>query len=218
MTLIAQICILNVIMKNLIQDMQLIRQFNTPLSGVFLTSDLIQLLAEPHKTAVYRRIAALEQAALIERFIKGVYITSEVDLKILNHKICSDSYVSFGSILVEHEIIQTHPAHSIDAIKPGKSRIHRNKRYRVRQLGVSPHLIFGFEQRQGIKQALPEKALLDTFYFHLHGVAFPFDIYRDIQWKKVDKDILSIYLQEYQNPKFVAFIQKFIGARNPGTL
>lgn len=197
-------------MKNLIQDMQLIRQFNTPLSGVFLISDLIQLLAESHKTAVYRRIAALEQSALIERFIKGVYIGSNVDLQILNQKINPDSYVSFGTILAEHQIIESHPGNQIDAIKPGKTRIHESKGYRVRQFGVSQHLVFGFEQRQGINRANLEKALLDTFYFHLHGIEFPFDIYADIQWKKVDLDILGIYLQEYQNPKFVAFIQRLM--------
>lgn len=197
-------------MKNLIQDIQLIKQFTTPLSGVFLISDLIQLMVEPHKTALYRRIDALEEAGVIERFIKGVYITRDVGLKILNQKICSESYVSFGTVLAEHQIIAHHPAQQIDAVKPGKSRLHANARCCVRQLGVAPHLFFGFDQIKGVNQATPEKALLDMFYFHMHGVSFPFDWKDELDWTRIDFDILPIYLQEYKNPKFVAFIQRIM--------
>ena len=214
MTESAQFCILSVIMKNLIHDIQLIKQFGTPLQGVFLISDLIQLMAEPHKTAVYRRIADLEEAGLLTRFIKGVYISDAVDLAVLNQKICSESYVSFGSVLAEHQIIATHPAEQLDAVKVGKTRLHEKKPWRVRQLGVAPHLMFGFDVSQGVNRASPEKALLDTFYFHLHGVSFPFDLKKDIRWKRMDREILPIYLQEYRNPKFVAYIQRLMEAHS----
>jgi hypothetical protein len=194
-------------MKYIKQDIQLIRQFNTPLSGVFLISDLIYLMNEPHKTAVYRRIHDLEELGVIERFIKGTYIASDVDLQILNQKICPASCISFGTILADHGIIPFHPEHQLDVIKPGKTRIHANKRFRVRQFGILSDLMFGFEHSRGVNRAAPEKALLDTFYFHQHGVEFPFDIYNGINWKRVDKEILHIYLQEYQNPKFVSFVQ-----------
>ena len=74
--------------------------------------------------------------------------------------------------------------------------------------------MFGFEEAQGVKRATAEKALLDTFYFHLHGVIFPFDLKRDIRWKRMDRDILHIYLQEYRNPKFVTFMEKQMEAHS----
>jgi hypothetical protein len=193
-------------MKNIIRDVQLIKQFSTPFSGVFLISDLIELMAEPHKTAVYRRIGDLERANVIERFIKGIYITPDADMQILNQKIASESYISFGRILWEHQILKHHPENQIDSIKRGKSRLHEKGQRRIRQMGVAEHLYFGFETIKGLDRATPEKALLDIFYFHLHGVTFPFDLRTDIHWKRLDHEIIRIYLQEYQNPKFVAFI------------
>jgi hypothetical protein len=118
--------------------------------------------------------------------------------------------VSFGTVLAEHQIIAEHPLQELDAIKPGKTRIHTRKPWRVRQFGVVPHLMFGFEHAQGINRATPEKALLDTFYFHLHGVTFPFDLKRDIRWRRVDRDILHVYLQEYRNPKFVVYVERLM--------
>jgi hypothetical protein len=194
-------------MKNIIHDIQLIKQFATPLRGVFLISDLIQLMADPHKTAVYRRIAALEEAGLLVRFIKGVYVSDDVDLATLNQKICSESYVSFGTVLAEHQIIAAQPLQELDAVKPGKTRIHETRPLRIRQFGVAPHLMFGFEHAQGINRATPEKALLDTFYFQLHGASFSFDLKKDIRWRRVDRDILHVYLQEYRNPKFVVYVE-----------
>lgn len=199
-------------MKNIIHDMQLVRQFATPLSGVFLISDLIQLMVEPHKTAVYRRIADLEEAGLLVRFIKGVYISADVNLAVLNQKICSESYVSFGTVLAAHRIIDGHTDRQLDAVKPGRTRIHTKDPWTVRQLGVATHLMFGFDHAQGVNRARPEKALLDTFYFHLHGVSFPFDLKRGIRWNQIDEDILHIYLQEYRNPKFVSFMENLVKA------
>jgi hypothetical protein len=171
-------------------------------------------MAEPHKTAVYRRIAALEEAGLLVRFIKGVYVSDGVDLATLNQKICSESYVSFGTVLAEHQIIPAHPLRELDAVKAGKTRIHTRKPWQVRQFGLASHLMFGFEEAQGVQRATPEKALLDTFYFHLHGVIFPFDLKRDIRWKRLDRDIFHVYLQEYRNPKFVTFMEKKMEAHS----
>jgi hypothetical protein len=197
-------------MKNIIRDIQLIKQFSSPLSGVFLIADLVELMAEPHKTAVYRRIADLERAGIIERFIKGIYITPDADLEILNQKMSAESYISFGRILGQHRILTHHPEYQIDSIKRGKTRLHEKGQRRVRQLGVAEHLHFGFESVKGVQRATPEKALLDTLYFYLHGVLFPFDVRADIHWRRLDPEILRIYLQEYQNPKFVAFIERLL--------
>jgi hypothetical protein len=110
-------------------------------------------------------------------------------------------------VLAEHQIIAAQPLQELDAVKPGKTRIHETRPLRIRQFGVAPHLMFGFEHAQGINRATPEKALLDTFYFQLHGASFSFDLKKDIRWRRVDRDILHVYLQEYRNPKFVVYVE-----------
>ncbi len=51
----------------------------------------------------------------------------------------------------------------------------------------------------------PEKAVLDTLYFHLRGRRYVFDIYSDLAIEKLDMDRVRTYLKRYRNPRFVSF-------------
>ncbi|HYX31998.1 MAG TPA: hypothetical protein VE954_02710 [Oligoflexus sp.] len=197
-------------MKNIIKDSQLIENYKQTLGGVFSFSELATLFADPHKTSLYRRISELEDEGVLQRFIKGFYVAPNFDIEILNQKICPQSYISFTTVLSENSIIGMKPGNQIDAVKLGKTRIHKSSQWTLRQFGVAEHLIFGFESLNGVNKAAPEKALLDTFYFHQHGVAFPFDVNSEINWKRIDAEIVQIYLQEYKNPKFVAFMNRLM--------
>ncbi len=194
-------------MKKIIKDSILIQEYSPNLGGVFLFSELATLFAEPHKTSVYRRLEQLEEMGALQRFIRGVYVTKQFDIQVLNQKICPESYLSFGNILAEHLIIGLVPRNQLDSIKPGRTKVYTGPSCVIRQLGSAGHLLFGYETIRGINKATPEKALLDTFYFHQHGVQFPFDIYSDINWEYINREKIQLYLETYKNPKFVKFVQ-----------
>lgn len=199
-------------MKKFIEDSKLIQKYTPTLGGVFLFSELVTLFSETHKTAVYRRIEQLEETGTLQRFIKGVYITQNFDAQVLNQKICPESYISFSNILSEHLIIGLMPRNQIDAIKSGRTKIYTGPSCVIRQFGSVDHLVFGYETIRGINKATPEKAFLDTLYFHQHGVTFPFDIYSDISWERLNKEKIQQYLQRYKNPRFVKFVDGVMNA------
>ena len=192
-------------MKKFIEDNALIQRYSPTLGGVFLFSELATLFAESHKTATYRRIEHLENAGTLQRFIKGIYVTQQFDAQVLSQKICPESYISFGNILAEHLIIGILPRNQIDAIKPGRTKTYAGPSCTIRQLGSIDHILFGYETIRGIRKATPEKALLDTLYFHQHGIQFPFDVYSDVNWGYINQEKILLHLQRYKNPKFVAF-------------
>lgn len=201
-------------MKKVFDDSDLIKKYSPALGGVFLFSELEIMFAEAHRTETFRRIRRLEELGLLSRFKKGIYVTPDFSLHVLNQKIAPESYISFSTILSEHLIIGIVPKYQVDAVKPGKTRIYMTDQYTLRQFGCANHLIFGYKNINGLNKATPEKAILDTFYFHQHGAKFPFDIYSDINWSKLDKDLIISYLKRYKNPKFAKFVE---GVMNEAT-
>ena len=79
-------------------------------------------------------------------------------------------------------------------------------------MSIAAHLDFGFEVIDGVRWALPEKAVLDTLYFHLRGRRFTFDIYSDVAYHRLDRGRLEEFLSHYRNPKFGAFVHNVLEA------
>ena len=194
-------------MKHLLKDIEVIKEHGAILGGVLLISELATIFADPHKTAVYRRIKRLEDTNTLTRFIKGVYVMPDFSLEVLSQKISPESYISCETILADHLVIGTKPKCQVDAIKAGKTRIYRNDRYTLRLHGCAPALVFGYQNVNGINRATPEKALIDALHLHIHGVKFHFDPYSDVNWGRINKELVEIYLKEYKNQKFASFVR-----------
>ncbi len=207
LTVIAQYCILFVVMNNDLNDSRLISSFSEKLGGVFTISDLANLFAEVHQTSLFRRIRRLMKLEVLSRFSRGIYLADGFLPELLCQKLAPESYISFGNILADALVIGSRPDYQIDAVKIGKTRFFTNQAMNIRQLGCSKQVFFGFVKNQGIQKASPEKAFLDTLYFHQHGVQFHFDIYSDVNLALLDKAILADYLTRYANPKFVRFAE-----------
>ncbi|MBF0106652.1 MAG: type IV toxin-antitoxin system AbiEi family antitoxin domain-containing protein [Deltaproteobacteria bacterium] len=191
--------------------MQIIEKFQEDTQGVFSVSDLKGMLPSKHLNSFYRRVVNLEKAGIIERFTRGIYVTTKgFNLSVVSQKIHPKSYISFESILAQHLIIGTVPKREVKAVKVGKKRDYKTLNGRVLHLGVTPCLFFGFETIKGLNFATKEKALLDTLYFYNKGMSFYFDIYSDIDLSVIDRDILIGYLAQYKNPRFVKFVTEYI--------
>lgn len=180
------------------------------MAGVFTLPDLAVLMAEPHKNVLYRRIKRLQAGNIIRRFARGIYITTNFSPYILSRKVRPDSCISFGNVLAESRAIGSVPKYQIDAITTGKSVAFSRHDMTLRYFGIADHLLFGFEYRDGVRIALPEKALLDTLYFHQHGTRFFFDIYSDVNVSTLDRARLESFLEKYKNPKFQTFVRGYL--------
>jgi hypothetical protein len=194
----------------LFTDSNSIAQWAPSVRGVFSKADLQSLLADPHPNSFYRRLRNLEAAAVLTRATRGFYVTKDCSLPVLSQRICERSYVSFGTVLAEALVVGTRPERQLMAVKVGKSRDYKTPAGRIVHLGVEEELFFGFETKDALFYALPEKALLDVLYFHVRGRRFPFDIYSDLNLAPLDRKRLASFLARYSNPRFVAFVENLL--------
>lgn len=189
-----------------------VKAFSPELRGVFSLSDLRNLLQTSNRGVLYRSLGDLERAGVLSRFCRGFYVTRDFDLLVLSQRISPDSYVSFGNALARHLLIGSVPRYRIRAAKPGPKRVYTNEEYRIEHLSLRPELIFGYEVVDGVRIALPEKAVLDTLYLYRRGVRFGFDVYTDIDYSRLDGDLVRKYLGEYRNPVFVDYARRLTDA------
>ena len=113
--------------------------------------------------------------------------------------------MSFGTVLARELLVGTRPQRQLIAAKVGRMRIYAALGYEIVHVHIAPHLDFGHGPRDGVEFADAEKAVLDVLYFHLRGRRYPFDVYSDIDFTKLDARRLKRYLKRYRNPRFVAF-------------
>ena len=197
-------------MKRLLSDSKLIEKYDSVMGGTFTLSDLSNLLAESHRNQLYRRIRYLENAGVLKRFSNGIYITNNYSLYTLSQRLSEESYISFGNILSDNLIIGVLPRHQVDAVRTGKTGKFTGDEIVVRYFRISKLLYFGYQCKNGINLAIPEKAFLDSLYFHQHGVRFYFNIYSDIDISKLDHTNLKGMLRRYKNPRFIRFVEAFL--------
>jgi hypothetical protein len=198
----------------ILNDIRLIESFQSIQQGVFSTGDLKTLFAERHQSAFVRRVSALERERVLRRFARNWYVATQFDLPTLSQRIAPESYVSLGTVLARTLIVGTAPEHEIWAVKQGRSRIYSAFGFRIIHLGIAVDLCFGWSQYGGVRWASPEKAVLDTLYFHLRGRRYPFDIYSDLNLGSLNLATLERYLVRYQNPKFISFARRLLDGQN----
>jgi len=131
----------------------------------------------------------------------------------LSQRLAADSYVSFGTVLARHLVIGPQPERQLLAAKTGRAHTYRALGIEVAHLHVAEHLDFGHVVEDGVRWATPEKAVLDTLYFHLRGRRYPFDIWSDLDTTRLDAAKLAEHLTRFRNPKFVAFARGVLGLR-----
>lgn len=191
---------------------ELVREFGVSLRGVFGLSDLCNMLKTSNRSVLYRALKELEGAGILSRFCRGFYVARGFDPLVLSQRISPESYISFGNALAAQLLIGSVPRYRIRAAKPGPKRIYQNGQYCIEHLSLQQELIFGYEVVEGVRVALPEKAVLDTLYLYRRGVKFSFDIYSDIDYGRLDKSLVREYLKKYNNPVFVDFARRLTGA------
>jgi len=193
-----------------VQDSQLIARLRGRQRGVFSTADLRTALSAPHAASFVRRVRSLVEHGVLSRFTRGFYVAETFELAVLSQRIAPESCISFATVLARHLVIGTNPTRRIVATRVGKSRRYQSGGYEIEHLGISKSLRFGSSIEQGVQYADAERAVLDVLYFHIRGRRFPFDIYSDLDLKRLDEKKLRAYLSRYRNPKFATFARRVL--------
>lgn len=201
------------IMNSLINDLQLIEKYQTVMHGIYSIADLKNLFLEPDPVAANRRIGRLVANNVLFRFTRGFYVTETASLERLAARIHENSYISCASALARHLMIGTMPAKTMYAVKPGRPVAYQGTIGKVFYLGIKDDLFFGYSEENGLRIASPEKALVDTLYFYQKGRNFYFNIYADVAITPVDKKLVRNYLTRYKNPRFTAFVERYLDER-----
>ncbi|MEN8221827.1 MAG: hypothetical protein ABFR36_01100 [Acidobacteriota bacterium] len=197
-------------MKQIVYILKNIEELSPLQNGVFSNGDLKNII-QPNNTAFYYRIVSqLIESGIIERFSREYYITKDVNLSALSQNICSDSYISFGTVLAKNLIIGSVPEYRIRAVKKGPTRVYKNSKYTIEHFKITENLWTGYKTENGINIAFPEKAFVDTLYYYQKGIKFNFDIYSDIYYEELDEIKIKKYLDLYKSKKFVTFVNGVI--------
>lgn len=195
---------------NMNRDAQRLDEVRVAQQGVFTKADLQVLLGERHPAAFTRRVRSLLEIGVLRRFVRGIYVARDFDLPTLSQRLAPDSYVSFGTVLARHLVIGARPERQLIAAKPGRGHVYRGLGIEIVHVHIASHLDFGHSVERGVRWADPEKAVLDTLYFHLRGRRYPFDVFSDLDVRRFDAGRLEGYLERYRNPRFVTFARSLL--------
>lgn len=199
-----QICRLKRVMDDLAK-IQTLERLAGSQGGVFSLADLRLALAEPHRSALHRRVDRWIEAGILSRCRRGIYVTQGFDRQVLSQRLAPDSALSFETVLADALIIGPRPDRRISAVRRGRSERYEVAGIRVEHRQLADGLRFGEEVRDGVRRTVPEKALLDVIMFHLRGRRALFDIRTDVDLDRLDRDLLREFLERYNNPRAVAF-------------
>ncbi|MDD7300241.1 type IV toxin-antitoxin system AbiEi family antitoxin domain-containing protein [Fibrobacter intestinalis] len=197
-------------MKKMLENAQKLLEFAPKIGGVFSLSELSSLFDISSQQMLWIKIKQFEEAGLLKRYSRGIYITQNFDPMILSAKVRTDSYISFGSALAYYKLIGTESPFLVSCIVTSKASEYKGE-VNLSYARISKNLFFGTAiLNNGVRMANAEKAVLDTLYFYQHKKIFYFNIFQDINFSALSKETMDSYLERYANPKFKAFVRNTV--------
>ena len=169
-------------------------------------NDFSKLFNIDNRQTLYKKIARLEKAQIIQKLIKGKYrfLFQPADDFTLANFIYQPSYVSLESALSFYGIITGFPYRITSiSIKPTKLIEVGQKEYIYSQIEKS--LFWGYTKLDNFLIAEKEKALLDYIYFGIKGLRnLSFD---EMDFSEIDKNKLTGYTKKINNRRVTKVIK-----------
>ena len=122
------------------------------------------------RNSLYVALNRWVDGGVMERVSRGIYIPlgENLPLEKIAAQLYLPNYLSFESALARQGILNMIPyTLTFATIRKTKKYTLRNQGVEFRQ--ISPELFFGYEMKNGIHIAVPEKAFLDQIYFVCRG-------------------------------------------------
>lgn len=180
--------------------------------GVFTLPDFRVLYPDDSAATRFRKVDALIQAGELIRIKKGVYARPDADLRRVSQRIAPEAYLSLGTVLADEGLIGSIPGRRVWAVVSGRPRRFVSPLGTVEHVSLAPHLLFGWEVKNGMRTALPEKAWLDTLYLAYKGRKLSFDPLEDVDWERLDRARWTEYLSAYE-PRFQSHVIRNLEAK-----
>ena len=169
-------------------------------------NDFSKLFNIDNRQTLYKKIARLEKAQIIQKLIKGKYrfLFQPADDFTLANFIYQASYISLESALSFYGIITGFPYRITSiSIKPTKLIEVGQKEYIYSQIEKS--LFWGYTKLDNFLIAEKEKALLDYIYFGIKGLRnLSFD---EMDFSEIDKNKLAGYTKKINNRRVTKVIK-----------
>ncbi len=169
-------------------------------------NDFSKLFNIDNRQTLYKKIARLEKAQIIQKLIKGKYrfLFQPADDFTLANFIYQPSYISLESALSFYGIITGFPYRITSiSIKPTKLIEVGQKEYIYSQIEKS--LFWGYTKLDNFLIAEKEKALLDYIYFGIKGLRnLSFD---EMDFSEIDKNKLTGYTKKINNRRVTKVIK-----------
>jgi predicted transcriptional regulator of viral defense system len=124
------------------------------------------------RNSLYVALKRWVDGGVMERVSQGIYIPMGENFPVekIAAQLYLPNYLSFESALARHGILNMIPyTLTFATTRKTKKFILREQGVEFRQ--ISSDLFFGFEMKDGIHIAVPEKAFLDQIYFVCRGKA-----------------------------------------------
>jgi len=174
-----------------IELLKALQKINKP----FYTIADLEKVTGLQRNSLYVALKRWVAGGVIERVAQGIYLPmgSLISMETLAAQLYLPNYLSFESALAGYGILNLVP-YTITFATPRKTRKFLLRTQEVEFRQITRDLFFGFEMKNGIYIASPEKAFLDEVYLVARGkVTLDFD--------EIDTTKLSIKrLKDYSKP------------------
>ncbi len=149
-----------------IELLKVLQKINKP----FYTIADLEKIAGLQRNSLYVALKRWVAGGFIERVAQGIYLPmgSPVSMETLAAQLYLPNYLSFESALAGYGILNLIP-YTITFATPRKTKKYLLRKQEVEFRQIAQYLFFGFEMKNGIYIALPEKAFLDEVYFLTRG-------------------------------------------------
>jgi predicted transcriptional regulator of viral defense system len=151
-----------------IELLKMVKDSNKP----FFTIADLEKITRLSRRSLYVALNRWVNNGILERIAPGIYVAMMSDLSIekVAAQLYIPNYLSFESALARYGILNLIP-HSLTLATTRKTKRYTLRKQDVEFRQISSSLFFGFEMKNGINIAVPEKAFLDQVYFLSRGRA-----------------------------------------------
>lgn len=180
--------------------LKMLRKINKP----FYTIADLEKITGLSRNSLYVALKRWETGEIIERISQGIYIPmgGNVSLENVAAQLYIPNYLSFESALTKYGILNLIP-YTLTFATTRKTKKYTLQKQKIEFRQISPELFFGFEMKNGMYIASPEKAFLDQVYFAARGKAI-------LDFDEVDIKKLSIKSLKELSRKFPAYVRSYL--------
>lgn len=183
-----------------IELLKILQKINKP----FYTITDLEKITNLPRISLYVALKRWVAAGIIERVAQGIYLPmgSVISTENVAAQIYIPNYLSFESALSKYGILNLIP-YTLTFATTRKTRKYTLQKQEVEFRQIAPELFFGFEMRNGIYIATPEKAFLDQVYFVARGKA-------TLDLDELDIKKLSSKTLEDYSKRFPAYVRTYM--------